>query len=110
MREARIIGNFVQELATKKRITKEELAKKLNCTEYDISKFFKGLAFPSFAQLCTLSDILNVSVEKLMDGDMDVYNRTVVHCMNDFENLDNRELILDILENYVDVLDSVNRN
>lgn len=110
MREARIIGNYVQELATKKCITKEELAKKLNCTEYDILKFFKGLSFPSFAQLCSLSDILNVSVEKLMDGDVEVYNSTVVHCMNDFENVENRELILDILENYIDVLDFVNRN
>ena len=50
---------------------------------------------------------LGVSVATLLKGNEDVYKRTVVHCMNSFDDDSNREKILDIIDDYMDVLNAV---
>ena len=107
MRKARILGNYVQYLAAKQGITEKDLAETLNCTEFRVLEFYKGLAYPSFSQISNLANKFNVSIEELLNGNMDMYNKTVVHCMNDFDSEENREQILDIIENYIDILNSV---
>ena len=35
------------------------------------------------------------------------YEREVVHCMNSFSNSANREKVLDIIDNYMDIKDAL---
>ena len=48
--------------------------------------------------------------DRLLSGDPQRYNATVVHCMNDFHNPENREMILDFIDDYVDVVDAVKQH
>ena len=105
MYKARMLGNYVMHLSENKGLSVSDLCRILNCDEHKVKALFKGRAFASFAQLSTLADALDTSVNDLLQGDPSVYNKTVVHCMNDFQNGDNREYILDLIDDYVDIVD-----
>lgn len=108
MQEARMLGSYVQYLAGQKNISVPELGKILSCSENQVLSFFRGRAFASFDRLSSLAEALGTTVDILLDGDETIYNESVVHCMNDFDNPDNREKILDLIDNYMDILDAVN--
>ena len=54
-----------------------------------------------------MAEQFNVSVQQLLEGDLEHYNRTVAHCMNQFQKAEHREEILDILDDYLDIVDAV---
>lgn len=107
MQEARMLGNYIENLAEEKGISTSTLSQLLGCSELQVARLFKGLSFASFSQISKLAEFLGTTVESLLSGDIDKYNRTVVHCMNDFQNNNNREKILDLIEGYVDIVDAV---
>ena len=107
MKQARMIGNFVEKKAESAGLGISDLSTALNCTEQKTKSFLKGRAVLSFNQILSLSKLLGTSVNDILAGDEATYNSTVVHCMNDFENTDDREMILDIIDEYMDIRDSV---
>ena len=107
MQEARMLGNYVEHLANTKGLSISDLSRILGCSEDRTYSFIKGRAFASFSQMSNLANALDVSVDKLLTGDVDRYNATVVHCMNDFHDASKREEILDLIDNYIDIVDAV---
>ena len=107
MQEARMIGYRVQKQAESQKISFAELSSVIGCSEAQFKSFIKGRAFVSFKQLSLLAQHLKVDVATLLSGDEEDYNRSVVHCMNDFSNDQNREKILDIIDEYMDLVDSI---
>ena len=107
MQRARMLGNYVQNLAEKKGLTNAELREALDCQENQLQSFLKGRSFLPFTQISSLADLLGVTVSDLLEGDPQNYNETVVHCMNQFQNASNREKILDIIDEYMDIRDAV---
>lgn len=107
MREARMLGNYVEHLAETQGLSISDLSKVIGCPEEQTYAFIKGRAFASFAQMSSLSKALGTTVEKLLSGDAYRYNATVVHCMNDFQDINKREEILDLIDNYIDIVDAV---
>lgn len=107
MQEARMLGNYVEHLANTKGLSISDLSKVLGCSEERTYSFIKGRAFASFSQISSLANALDVSIDKLLTGDVDRYNATVVHCMNDFHDVSKREDILDLIDNYIDIVDAV---
>lgn len=61
-------GKFIQELRKEKNMTQRELAEKLNLTDKAISKWERGIGFPDIAMLKPLSEIFNVSIIELLNG------------------------------------------
>ncbi len=61
-------GKFIQELRKEKNMTQKELAEKLNLTDKAISKWERDLSFPDIAMLKPLSEIFNVSIIELLNG------------------------------------------
>lgn len=107
MKGTRMLGNYVEHLMLDQGMTFNDLSKILGCSASQAYAFAKGRAFASFDQLSALAKAFNTSVSALLSGDADIYNSSVVHCMNDFQDTDNREVILDLIDDYVDVLDAV---
>lgn len=107
MRKARMLGNYVDNLAQTKGLSLSDLGSIIGCTENQVYAFLKGRAYATFPQLSALADHLGKSVEDLLLGDGEIYGSTVVHCMNDFENADKREDILDLIDHYIDIVDAV---
>ena len=109
MKRARMLGNYVQHLMTQKNLSNSDLMQPLNCsTEYEVQAFLKGQILASYQQISELSKILSVSIQELLAGDSSVYNKTVVHCMHEFKEPEKREEILDIIDDYVDIVDATN--
>jgi serine/threonine protein kinase len=61
-------------------------------------------------QIELLAKRFNVTTENLLSGDEVHYNKTVVHCMNEFQNPKNREEVLDFIDDYMDIFDAINQN
>lgn len=107
VQQARMLGYRVQKYADAKKITASALSDRIHCTENQMKAFLKGRAFVSFDQLSTIADTLGVPVISLLNGEEKSYNENVVHCMNAFDHPENREKILDIIDEYMDLLDSL---
>ena len=107
MQDARMIGYRVDRYANENNISYAELSSIVGCSEAKFKSFVKGRAFVSFNQLSLLAKRLGVEITSLLSGNEEEYNKSVVHCMNEFSDNNNREYILDIIDDYMDVLDSL---
>jgi len=110
MQNARMLGNYIEQLATEKGLSISDLSQTLGCPEHKVQALYKGLAFASFDQMSKLAALLGVTVSQLLSGDAAHYNKTVVCCMNDFDDVNQRETILDLIYNYVDIANAVRMN
>lgn len=108
MHNARVMGNYIQSLAEQKHLKSSDLGTLLDCDERQIMMLYKGRAFVPFDKMKLLASKFGVTVSELLQGNEEHYNNTVVHCMNSFDNVNNREMILDIIDDYMDVFDAVN--
>lgn len=107
MKSMRMIGSYVEELAKRNNITAAYLGSVLNCPELFIKRFFKGRAFLTFPRLGVVADMFNVPLSNLIEGDEESYRKNVVNCNQEFDNDDNREIILDIIDDYIDLYEVV---
>ena len=64
------IGLFIQELRKKKGLTQKELGDILYVTDKAVSKWERGLSLPDITILSKLADILEVTVEDLLNGEI----------------------------------------
>ena len=107
MQSARMFGNYVNFLAEENHLSHSDLRRVLGCSDLQLELLLKGRAYASFTQVSKLAELFHTTVEKLLVGDSNQYNTTVVHCMNAFQDPDNREKILDFIDDYVDVVNAV---
>lgn len=107
MKASRMLGSFAEHQIKEKAITMQQLEKTLNITEEQILEFYEGRYYLSFAQIKELANTLNISIDVLLHGDEQVYNSSIVHCMNDFQDVNNREKILDLIDEYLDIYDAI---
>ena len=110
MQQSRMLGNYVQQLAKEKNLSDSDLRNILNCNEEQLQNFVKGRAYATYQQISLLATKLGVTVKQLLAGDENSYNETVVHCMNKFNDTSKREFILDLIDNYIDIYDSVEKS
>ncbi len=74
------IGKFIAERRKKENLTQMQLAEKLNITDRAISKWETGRALPDSTIMLELCDILKISVNELLCGEvlsMETYNKNV---------------------------------
>lgn len=107
MKQARMLGNYVQHLANENNLSNSDLMRILECDEIKLQYFLKGRAYASYGQISALAKEFDVTIQQMLDGNIDIYDQTVVHCMNKFKDTEKREYILDIIDNYIDIYDSV---
>lgn len=63
------IGKFIQEQRKNKSLTQEQLAEKLGITKNAVSKWERGLCLMDMSLLKPLSEILDVSIVELINGE-----------------------------------------
>lgn len=98
MKDLRLLGSMIKKLSKEQNIELEDV---LGWNRDQVAAVFDGRLFPSFSELETLSSAFKVSIDDLLRGDEAYYNQEFVHCMGSFENPENRELILDIIDDYI---------
>ena len=81
------IGKFIAECRKQKQLTQLQLADKLGITDKAISKWERGIAMPDTSIMLELCDILCISVNELLNGEM-------INMEN--SNKKNEQLLLDM--------------
>ena len=66
-----MLGENILKLRKENKLSQEELAEKVNVTRQTISNWELGLTGPTPEQLKMLSKIFNISVDKLLDNDVE---------------------------------------
>ena len=107
MKKARMIGNYAQHNAQEMGLSTDDISKVLDFSNRETISFFKGRLMLTYEQLSELAKILHITVQDILHGDEEIYAASVVHCMNDFDDEANREKILDLIDDYMDVRDSL---
>ena len=81
------IGKFIAECRKQKNLTQMQLAEKLNITDKAVSKWERGMAMPDSSIMLQLCDILDISVNELLNGEKiiiennDQKNEQILICM-----------------------------
>lgn len=87
------IGKFISQLRHEKNLTQEELGQKIGVTNKTVSRWENGHYIPDIDILIVLSDIFNVSINELLNGER-------VQNNNDFKKIA-EENIISIAKNEV---------
>ena len=67
--DLRKIGKFIANERTKKGLTQESLAEKLDISDRSISKWERGICLPDSAHMVELCNILDISINDLFSGE-----------------------------------------
>ena len=105
MINARMLGFNVRKIMEKENKTVSDLSKVLNCSEHDFDRFLMGRAILSYKQIKTLAENLNITVFELLNGNEEEYYKYAVQCYGEFEDIKNREKILNIIDGYMDIVE-----
>ena len=97
------IGKFIAECRKKTNLTQMQLAEKLNITDRAISKWETGKSLPDSSIMLELCDILGISVNDLLCGEvvaMDNYNKelenNLLEMVKQKEQADKRLLSIEV--------------
>lgn len=71
------IGNRIKEFREKINISQEELADKVYTSRQTISNWENDKTYPDINSLKLLSNIFNVSLDNLVEGDIDMMKKTI---------------------------------
>lgn len=66
------VGNLIFQLRSEKNMTQKQLASAMNISDRTISKWERGLGSPDVSLLNELSNILEVNIEKILSGTLNV--------------------------------------
>ena len=66
------IGNLIYELRKSKNMTQKQIANLMNISDKTISKWERGLGCPDISLLPELSQILGVSVDQILSGEINL--------------------------------------
>jgi len=102
-----MLGYHIRQLADKQDITDAELSQTLGYTEQQVKALMQGRVLPTFERLSKLANLFNVSVLDLIQDDEKQYNKYMTDCVGQFSDNKNRETILDIIDDYLDVVDAI---
>lgn len=105
MKQSRMIGSYVEYLVKQKGLSNAKFAEYIGCDEYQLERFFKGRVFPSFSQISKMAKLCDISVYDILKGDEEVYKNIL---SDTFDNPANKEKILDIIYDYIDVIEAIN--
>ncbi|WP_294100629.1 helix-turn-helix domain-containing protein [uncultured Ruminococcus sp.] len=63
-------GRLIRELRTQKGLTQAQLAGLINVSDKAVSKWERGLGCPDVSLLGTLSEVLEVNIDRLLEGEL----------------------------------------
>lgn len=100
--DARVFGNNCRLQMQKQKISEKSFAKKLGFSESDVKKILDGRLALFKDDIRDIAALFHLSEEEMFeDRGTGAYNGIgFMHCMGEFVNPKNRDLILDILDQY----------
>lgn len=69
------IGDLIYKLRKEKNMTQKQLADEMNISDKTVSKWERGQGCPDISILLELSEILNINVERVLSGEINLNER-----------------------------------
>lgn len=107
MRNMRLIGSNIEKCTKQMGLSPEQASIRLGCTREQYITLTKGLMIPTYELLMHYVKSLPISEEELTSSDSSYYDKNFVLAMGEFTILDEREKILDIIEDYQRLISAV---
>ncbi len=86
---------------------KTELCSKLNFSTIDLNRLLFGRLSVTPVQLTTIATTLSVPFEELINYKNNDSYKDIVHCMSSFSSQENCNEVLDIIDSYIDLKESI---
>ena len=93
-RESRRVGRILQERACSLGKSDADLAKLLDCSEVFIRRLYAGRVYLGYKEFAFLAQELGMSVSEILDTSNEEFD-------------EGTEFILDIIEDYLDILEAI---
>ena len=112
MRDSRILGNTINLLLNQKGIRKEDFAKALGYSVFDVQKLCDARLSASKEDLEDIAQFFHVDEASLFTdlGEKAYVGDGFMHCMGEFKNRENKNKILDIFDMYCDMQELLEMN
>lgn len=102
--ELRRLGNNIEKASKRTFKQTEEFASAINWSLKDVHRLFEGRLAVSPLQLKVISEKINTPVKTLLDISGEY---TLVECMGNFKDVKNQDKILDLIDNYIDLIEAI---
>ena len=106
MQPVRVLGFNIWQAARKANLSDAELGALINCSENDMKRIYAGRLYMSFQQLAAIANRTNTSVSTLLTNTAE-YDAYCEKHFGKFSDQDNREEIFDIIDDYLDIVESI---
>ena len=107
MKDYRALGNAIKYYADQNSVSIEDLASILNQSVENVKMGLAGRKLFSYQQIEAMAQKINVPVANFFNPDNIDHSAYTMDCMNCFTHEKNKEKILDIIYDYLDVYDAV---
>lgn len=99
------IGEFISEVRKNKNLTQKELAEKLGVSVNAVSKWERGICLMDMSLLKPLSNILDVSIAEIINGEKD--NNNVDNAIESAIDYSKKQLIIERRKKYIVIIASL---
>ena len=100
MRNMRILGSRIEEKVNELGLSPDEACMLIGCTRDFYLEMTKGLIIPTYELLSHIIKCLGIPEGELINSDLSYYENEFVDAIGDFTIIEEREKILDIIEDY----------
>lgn len=107
MNHSRIIGNNISLELRKQSIEPSNFADSLGFSQLDVYKMIEGRMFISPVQLLKVANVLNITKEQLIEDKGMIEYNSLIHNFRDFKKEENQELVLDLIDMYADLAETL---
>ena len=102
--ELRRLGSNIEKASRENYKRVEDFANAINLSVRDVHRLFEGRLIVSPFQLKAISEKVNTPVRELLDISG---KYTLVECMGSFKDEQNKDKILDLIDNYIDLVEAI---
>lgn len=106
MTYSRVLGHNIESKINSTCGSINDFASKVNFSVRDLHKICEGRLSLAPRDLYAISNALNIDVSDIIEQDK--FQDKYVDCMGKFKNSDNQDKILDLIDMYIDLKESVN--
>ena len=107
MSYARELGYTIHQAIAGDAHRENEIRSALGLSEYEAQRLYSGRLFLNSADIRKVAGILNIPAMDLVNIDTSEYDKNVVHCMTPFKDRNNREMILNLINSYIDIKEAL---
>ena len=102
--ELRRLGQNIEKASRSIYENIEDFARDINISTIDMYRLFEGRLLLLPSKLKQIAQVLNKSISELLDisGEYEF-----VECMGNFKDKQNEDKILDMIDNYIDLLEAI---